>query len=134
MRPGLYNFRRLLEAPLPNLNQNTVDRVPDSTQNPGVENVDNNIPSNSGNNDSDEATHQNDSIESFDELVVSSSSDGIQNIGTDDLDDSRNGVQSTETNNWNENEEVNSNDGAQSTDTNNSDENQEIHSICKTLK
>lgn len=71
MQPGLYNVNRLNEVPLPNLDQNT----------DGSESEDENPNNNSQQNVSDAEEEQpnahNDSSTSFDELAVSSSSDGV---------------------------------------------------------
>lgn len=71
IEPGLYNVRRLTEAPLPELIQNTAD------QNSEDGNPNNNTQSNLSNIESEPPNSQNDSVASFDQLVVSSSSDSV---------------------------------------------------------
>lgn len=70
IEPAVYNVRRLTETPLPDLSQNNSDEN-------GNEN--DNLSLNLSNNENDEANHQNDSSECFDELIVSSSSDAMPN-------------------------------------------------------
>lgn len=69
--PGLYNDKREKEAPLPDLNQNPVDPTANMSQSA-----------------INEPVEENDTAESFDELAVSSSTDGVPNndtVGSIDL-------------------------------------------------
>lgn len=83
-KPGLYNARRLAEAPLPDLNQNINEQNSDSdgenseSENPINDN--NNVQSNNSTiTEEPQPNERADSNTSFDELHVSSSSDGLPN-------------------------------------------------------
>lgn len=92
MEPGLYNVNRLFEAPLPDLNQKTVD--PNSED----ENSNDNIQTNLSNNEEEQPNDQDDSVASFDELFVSSSSDNVPNnesTNTNEMSESHHAVASS---------------------------------------